>query len=131
MADYPPPDPTMAEISERELFQQLREIVERLSADGPDQVSWLQAQHLPVDELMLQLDDAVPAWFPRLERAGLIEASAKSALQSLLDFLISLRWDKALWQDEAVESRPEWQQARLLAHGTLSKLDDPHRRTTL
>lgn len=121
----------MAEISERELFRQLREFVVLLSADSSVQLPWLQAQHVPVDELMLQLDDAVPAWLPRLERAGLIDTGVKSALRVLLDFLVSLRWDTALWEDDAVSDRTEWQQVRQLARQTLSELDDPRHRTTL
>lgn len=125
MTSYLPRDSNMTEITERELFRQLREFVELLSADGSDQISWLLAQHVPVDELLLQLDDAVPAWFPRLERAGLIDTKAKSALQSLLDFLLSLRWDKALWQDDALGNRSEWQQVRERARQTLSEMEDP------
>lgn len=121
----------MPEINAHELFRQLRELVELLTADGPSQLSWLLAQHVPVDELMLQLDDAVPAWLPSLERAGLIDTKAKSALQSLLDFLLSLRWDKALWQDDALGNRPEWQQVRERARQTLSEMEDHHPGTTL
>jgi hypothetical protein len=109
----------VSEISPMELLGQLRKMVELVAADAADQLSWLLAERVPVDELMLQLDDAVPAWLPRLERAGLIEARAEPALQSLLDFLKSLRWDQALWQDDALDSRREWQQARELARQTL------------
>jgi hypothetical protein len=110
------------EVSPQELLGQLREMVELIGADAADQLSWLLAEHVPVDELMLQLDDAVPAWLPRLEQAGLIDAQAESALQSLLDLLKSLGWDKALWQHEALTNRPEWQQVRELARRTLSAI---------
>ena len=112
----------MREISPKELLGQLRQTVELIAADAAYQLSWLRAERMPVDELMLQLDDAMPAWFPRLEQAGLSEIQGESALQSLLDLLTSLRWDKALWQDEALSDRPEWQQVRELARGTLSVL---------
>jgi hypothetical protein len=114
----------MRDISERELFLQLRDSVELLAAQAPDQMAWLLSEHVPVDEMMLQLDDAVPAWFPRLEAAGLIGPNAENALRSLLDFLLSLK-DTALWQDDALDDAPEWRQIRKIAGQTLSALDAP------
>jgi hypothetical protein len=115
----------MREIGERELFRQLREFVELLAAEAADQKAWLCSEHVPVDEMMLQLDDAVPAWFPRLEQAGLIGTQAENALRSLLDFVLSLPSAKALWQDDALDDAPEWQQIRKIAGHTLSVLDAP------
>lgn len=118
----------MAEISERELLRQLREVIELLAADGTDQLAWLTAEDVPADELMLQLDDVVPAWLPRLQQAGLIPVQAAGAIQNLLDLLHSLRWDSSLWQDAAVNTRAEWKRIRGLAHEALSELPTPRDR---
>jgi hypothetical protein len=49
----------MAKISERQLLAQLQESVVLLAA-AVEQERWLAGQRYPVEELALQLSDAVP-----------------------------------------------------------------------
>lgn len=113
----------MREISERELWDELRKVVELLAAEAPVQLAWLDENRYPSDELMLSLDDAKDAWFRRLEEAGLLTATVKESLLSLLEFLLSLQ-DPALWQsDGALVEAPEWREIRLRAGKSLAVMD--------
>src|SRR5471030_1459144 len=60
----------MPTISPQQLRGQLREMVDLLAAPVDVQIRWLVTQRCPVDELMLQFDDAVPAWFGRCASYG-------------------------------------------------------------
>jgi hypothetical protein len=113
----------MPEISERQLLAQLRESVELLAAPAADQERWLAEERYPVDELALQLDDAVPQWFPRLSKAGLLTEQAQAALRALLDALdFGGPARSALWTEEALYDAVEWEQVRDMAGRALMEL---------
>lgn len=116
----------MAEISERQLLAQLRESVELLAAPAADQEHWLADQRFPVDELALQLEDAVACWFPRLSNAQLLADEVQRMLVELLDALgdFSGPANAALWTEEALYSADEWQHVRDLARRALVELGD-------
>jgi hypothetical protein len=73
----------LREITVQELLGQLREMVDLLAAPAPIQERWLMQERLPVGELALQLDDAVPGWFARLATEGLLTLEAEQALLAL------------------------------------------------
>jgi hypothetical protein len=114
----------MAEISERQLLAQLREIVELLAAPAADQERWLADHRFPVDELALQLADAVPMWFARLANAGLLTQLADQALRKLDDALGSFSGptNADLWTEDALYSANQWQRVRDLALRALAQL---------
>jgi hypothetical protein len=116
----------MAEISERQLLAQLRESVELLAAPAAYQERWLADQRYPVDELALQLADAVPSWFPRLSNVHLLTEDAKRALRALDDALSSFSGpaDSALWTEDALYSADQWLRVRDLARCALMELGD-------
>jgi hypothetical protein len=118
----------MVEISERQLLDQLREFVELLAAPAADQERWLVGHRVPVDELALQLADAVPQWFPRLSKAGLLTEDAKEALLELDAALSSFggRANAPLWTDDALYVADQWQRVRDLASRALLQLDNEH-----
>ena len=114
----------MAEITERQLLAQLRESVELLAAPAADQEGWLAGERVPVDELALQLEDAVPYWFPRLTGAQLLSGEAQRMLVELLDALGDFGGpaNAALWTEEALCSADEWRHVRDLAQRALAEL---------
>jgi len=116
----------MPEISVEQLLGQLREFVELLAAPAATQEAWLKKGRWPVDELAMQLDDAVPAWFPRLTEAGLLSAKAQQVLVVLLAALddFSGRQNAALWTKDALYDAPQWQGVRDLAGRALAAMDD-------
>jgi hypothetical protein len=113
----------MPEITEQQLLAQLRETVELLAAPAADQERWLAEERYPVDELALQLDDAVPQYFPRLSNAGLLTEDAQQALRALLDALsFGGPPPSALWTEEALYNADEWQHVRDVAARALMEL---------
>jgi hypothetical protein len=112
------------EITARELLNQLREAVELLAAPGDEQERWLIQHRMPVDELALQLDDAVPGWFPRLAGAGLLDPKAEASLRALDAELgrFSGPQNASLWTEEALYDATEWTNVRTLAARALSTL---------
>jgi hypothetical protein len=81
----------VVEIPVEALLAQLREMIELLAPSAGTQVSWLIEQRYPVDELALQLDDAVPAWFSRLRQHQLLPQGAATALVDLRHLLGAIR----------------------------------------
>ncbi len=114
----------MAGISERQLLSQLRETVGLLAAPAAEQERWLANQRYPVDELGLQLSDAVPMWLPRLSKAGLLTDNARQALKQLDDALgtFSGPENAALWTEEALYNADQWQHVRDLARHAFTEL---------
>ena len=109
-------------ISGDELLGQLREAVGRLAMAAADQLRWLEENHVSPDELALELDDAVPGWFPRLESLGLLSEDAKASLLDLLARLGAIGADSVAWRREALETSPDWSDVRALASVALRKL---------
>lgn len=114
----------MTKISSQELLAQLREGVELLAAPAAEQEAWLVQHRVPADELALQLDDEVPAWFPRLSQAGLLSEEAQAALRALNDHFLSFGGPQnaALWTEEALYETRQWQRARELARHALAQM---------
>jgi hypothetical protein len=115
----------MAGIPPDELLHELREMTALLALSAAEQQDWLQRTGLPVDELALPLLDAVPAWFPRLSAAGLLNDAAEDALLALAGVLDGMRGRgrESLWRPEALESAAQWEEVRRLAAGALAELD--------
>lgn len=113
----------MNEVSPGELFNQLRETVAILAASAQEQRQFLAAGvPAPVDDLFVQLDMIVPSWFEKLEEHGLLDRAAEAAIMSLYSQLgqMSRSGDSALWASEdALPTRPEWEQVRELARRAL------------
>jgi len=107
----------MRELSPEELLGELRESVELLAATPTQQEEWLHEHRFPVDELALQLDDEVPAWFPRLASAGLLTDDAQEALRDLNAALAQFSGSQnaSLWTERALHDAPEWRKVRDLA----------------
>jgi hypothetical protein len=114
----------VVEIPVDALFAQLREMVVLLASPAGEQVSWLAKQHYPVDELALQLDDAVPAWFSRLREHQLLPEGAATALVDLNAYLGTIRSGSGLnpWSHEGLRVAPEWSRVRALATDALGRL---------
>jgi len=101
----------MPTISPEQLRGQLREMVELLAAPADAQIHWLVTEGIPVDELMLQFDDAVPAWFARLRLNGLLSDVECDELQRLRGLLEEMARHH-IWEDEALRTAPEWADVR-------------------
>jgi hypothetical protein len=115
----------MTVVSARELLNQLREMIAIIAAPAEEQLDFLTVGvPAPADELLLQLDMAVPSWFVRLEQHGLIDQTSKDAIMGLRKFLGNMKgpW---LWSDDALISSDEWRDVRERARIVLSLLADP------
>jgi hypothetical protein len=113
----------MTEISPIELLMQLRAMVVLLSLSSTEQMQWLEIQRVSADEMYLQLDDAIPSWFARLDKAGLINELVKDRLSNLLHTLIAMKSDTELWGLDSLDA-PEWEQVRIVARSALSTIDE-------
>ena len=110
----------MSTIPPRELRGQLLEMVELLAAPAGVQIGWLVTQRYPVDELMLQFFDAVPAWFGRLRENGLLSDAEHDALEHLRDLLGEMG-DHPIWEDDdALRTAAEWANMREAASSALT-----------
>jgi hypothetical protein len=115
MASYPL---GMSMIPPEQLRAQLREMVELLAAPPDAQLHWLVTEGIAVDELMLQFDDAVPAWFGRLRENGLLSDAEGDELQRLRGLLEEMAHHH-IWDDEALRGAPEWTDLRQAASKVL------------
>jgi hypothetical protein len=97
-------------------------MVGMLAAPPRAQLGWLVENRLPVDELALQLYDAVPAWFPRLVEAGLLTTNAQSRLFALKSELLSLRDSPKDWTDDGLVHAGGWRRVRELAERALADM---------
>jgi hypothetical protein len=103
----------------------LREYLELLAADASTQIAWLRAERYPADEMLLQLDDAIYSWFPRLEESGLLTPAAKASVLSLREFMDALN-EPELWRSpDALASAAEWRETRARAQAALELLGAP------
>lgn len=100
------------------MLGQLRETVERLASPAEEQVRWLEENHLPPDELALELDDEVPGWFTRLESLGLLSEDAKASLLALNARLGQIDADSDAWRRDGMATSPDWADVRVLAAAT-------------
>lgn len=119
----------MTEVSPEELFNQLRESIAILAAPAHEQAKFL-TEDVPaaVDDLFVQLDMVVPAWFGRLEAHGLIDRAAETEIMSLYDHLdrMSRSGDHSLWaSDDALFTKREWEEAREHAKRALGVMGPP------
>jgi hypothetical protein len=117
----------MREKSSEEIFAEVREDVELLSAPAEKQERWLEQHRVPVDEMALQLNDDVQVLFPRLIREGLLNESAKQAIAEIDAFFgtFSGKENSVLWTEEALYTEAVWEHIRDLARVALEKLDGP------
>jgi hypothetical protein len=117
----------MASVSPRELLAQLEEFVEVLAMPAELQRSWANDHNAPIDELVLQLLDAVPGWFARLRASGLIDDGDELALLRLrVQFDAVMSGRENLFSDwQAVADAPEWQRTRDLASVALASIRRP------
>ncbi|SRR5216683_524264 len=120
----------MREKSPEEIFAEVREDVELLSAPAEKQERWLEQHRVLVDEMALQLNDDVQVLFPRLTREGLLDELAKQAIAEIDAFFSTLggRENAVLWTEEALYAEAVWSHIRDLARVALEKLDGPHLR---
>lgn len=110
------------EVSPSVKLEDLREMVALLALSAPQQAEWLARGRVPVDEMYLQLDDAVPAWFGRLAEAELLTPELGSAAERLMAQLASMN-DRSLWSDAEALARTEWAEVRRLAHVLVAAID--------
>lgn len=113
----------MSEISPAELLNQFRGMIQQLSLPWEEQRQWLEQRNLPVDEMYLQLDDAIPAWYARLDAASLIDRDVKQALSDLMRLLIAMKTDKGLWVLSSLAVAPEWNEVRRAARRAVELID--------
>jgi hypothetical protein len=108
---------------------ELERAVERLSSDAETQIEWLRSIHKsegPViaDELALELEDLwLDGRHPGLEWAS-PSPMLRSNIEALDRTLDSMSGGERadLWTEEALRSRPEWDDVRILAAQALSTL---------
>jgi len=122
----------MRRISPVELLDQLRDTVMTLAMNASLQESRLKERSLPIDEMALELDDAVPAWFGRLRAHRLISPETEEALIALSAALKEMSGSvhAELWTFQALYLAPEWQTIRDLASSVLRALREPIPPTT-
>lgn len=117
----------MREIEPGELFTQLRSMVELLAAGSEEQLQWLADTNFPVEELLLQVYDSVPAWLPRLVEHDLLSSAVCQNLSNFSSRLaeISTSAPEGFFGAEGLGKAPEWDQIRELARRMLAILDGP------
>jgi hypothetical protein len=112
-------------VTARELGGQLREVVSLLCASAGQQAEFIRESApfaLPPDDLLMQLDLAVPGWLPRLLDAGVIDDSVADQLVALLGFVLDA--PKTVWRDDpGVFDDPAWDAIRRRAATALGALD--------
>jgi hypothetical protein len=108
-----------------ELFRQYVEAVEMVAADAVTQLAWMDSFRMPSDEILLQLNDAVYSFQPRLISAGLVTEPGVSAVAAIVAEFDS--WtDLDLWRsDNALLERGEWDHVRETARRALTELNKP------
>lgn len=108
------------------LLNQIVDLVSLLASPVEAQQDWATAGGWPKEEMRLQLDDAVPDWFPRLREDRLIDSLDEEALRRLSDQLTSMASDRELFHSwSAVREAPEWQEVRVRAAAALTSLRRP------
>jgi hypothetical protein len=113
-----------SEIAPIELLKQLRDIVSQLSWSADDQYAYLRRSRLdpPVDDMYVQLEMAVPDWFPRLEQHGLIDEATEMRLLALSAMLGDMEAVDRLWGPDSL-NEPEWERVRAAAREVLAAID--------
>jgi hypothetical protein len=102
----------MTTISPKELLGQLREMIRLIAAPAGEQLEFLtEGVPAPPDELFLQFDMAVPHWFERLKQNNLLADRTEQEIVDLHRYL-SQKKDSLFWQDDALISSREWDEAR-------------------
>ena len=114
----------MSEVSADELLAQLKQTIERLLAPVDEQRKWVESEAVPIDEILVELDDEWPLWRFRLRNENAIDADGERALDRLVEYSLSLvdPSNEHLFTWPAVERAPEWQRVRDLAHEALQAL---------
>lgn len=119
---------TEAAFSPQAYLENLIPVVERLSAPTTAQMAWLDENGLPIDELMLFLDDLMPG-LPLAVAPGAVTKSAQAAVNDVHTFLLAMRSNPELFDDtDALETErtlktaPEWNRVRELAEIALREL---------
>lgn len=117
----------MKPITSEERFRQLQDSVSLLIAPTSAQKAWTEQSGLPIQELILQLDQVWPLWKERLLETRVIDGQDVAALDSLTDYATSLvdPRHEALFDWNSVEVAPEWTRVRKLAADTLKLLQRP------
>jgi hypothetical protein len=117
----------MVKVPPEETLRQLRDHLEVLAAQMPQQKQWARDHYALIDELMLSFFDMFPGFIPRLREAQFVSPACESALKTLEQHFQSMRAKTEvgdpLWVDwELVASSPDWQQVRDLATEALKLL---------
>lgn len=101
---------------------QLREFVGIIAAPAEDQREYLRANHLPIDELLLQLVDALDTYVGWLVNQSALSRQAADKIRNLADLMVTFEAGRGLWSVEALETAPEWERVRAFAHNVLAQL---------
>jgi hypothetical protein len=110
-----------------QLLAQLVAGVELLAANGSRQQAWARRNHLPAEQLALQLYDMVPGWFERLEAHLLIDRFDQQRLTLLVAYLREVQ--PLLFEEgHRVTRAKEWKTIRTVAGDALAGLRHPTKR---
>ena len=75
-----------------DVYSCLQHLLEQ-AEDETEQEAWADRTGFPVDEIILQLADMVPGWFPRLQEHHLLDESQEQELLALRDYLGSVPFE--------------------------------------
>lgn len=110
----------------KRLFRLMREDLERVADPAPKQIRYLIKHRVDADRFALDLYDGVVMMDQFVEQGLMTQAQAEliRAIDRKFDEM-SGEENAHLWDDEAIENGPEWQEVRRLAAAALAELDKP------
>lgn len=114
-------------ISASELLSQLTGFLVILGSPADQQRAWAEERGVPIDEMMIQFLDAVPAWIPRLRDNHLVDDQDElTLLRVRVQFDDSMRGRTHLFQHwSEVATSGAWERVRELAKAALDSLYRP------